>query len=176
MSDTTIDLSTDGSPQTTRPALTLSQAAESCQTSRSTIRRKLDAKEFPNAYRDGGDDGPWMVPVTDLIAAGLKPNAPRAEPEQVGQSEASAPIQGQPEEIARLERELFEERARRKAAEEIAAERQRSLDDLRMALRMLGPGEQSEQGSGLPQTQGHDTPTEQGSSAPRRKWWQRATV
>lgn len=153
----------------TRPALTLSDAATSCGTSRSTIRRKLDAKEFPNAYREG-DDGPWMVPVTDLLAAGLKVNAP-TKPEADATEETTAA----PDDVARLERELIEERARRRAAEEIAAERQRALEDLRLALRMLGPGEQSEQGSGLPQTQGHDTPTEQGSAPPRRKWWQRPT-
>ena len=174
MSDTTIDLSTNGShTATTRPALTLSQAASACNTSRSTIRRKLDGKEFPNAYRDAGDDGPWMVPVTDLIAAGLKPNASRPEPEQSGQTEQSS---AQPDEVARLERELFQERERRRAAEEIAAERQRALEDLRLALRMLGPGEQVEQSNGHPMPQVHDTPSEQGSAATRRRWWQRATV
>ena len=65
-----------------RPAYTLSEAADACGVSRATIRRRLDAKAFPNAYKDA--EGTWLVPIADLGAAGLTPNrsAPVAEPSQ----------------------------------------------------------------------------------------------
>ena len=53
-----------------RPSLTLSEAAEACGVSRSTIRRKHEAGEFPNAYKAGpigdqiGNVGEILIPVS----------------------------------------------------------------------------------------------------------------
>ena len=49
-------------------ALTLTEAAETCGVSRSTIKRRLP--EFANADQDAS--GSWRVPVSDLLGAGLK--------------------------------------------------------------------------------------------------------
>lgn len=55
-------------------ALTMSEAAEQCVVSRSTIRRRQEAGDFPNAYKDG--EGAWRIPIRDLQLAGLKPGKP----------------------------------------------------------------------------------------------------
>ena len=59
----------------TTAAYTLTDAARVTGRSRITIRRYLDAERFPNAFRtDEGNGGavPWMIPDTDLLAAGLE--------------------------------------------------------------------------------------------------------
>jgi hypothetical protein len=48
--------------------LTLTEAAEACGVSRSTIKRRLS--DFEHAHQDGS--GSWRVPVSDLLGAGLK--------------------------------------------------------------------------------------------------------
>ena len=48
--------------------LTLSEAAQRCGVSRSTVRRALDRGELPGAVQD--DRGVWRVPVSALTAAG----------------------------------------------------------------------------------------------------------
>ena len=58
-------------------ALTVRDAAAACRLSPRTLRRKLTAGAFPNAYKTGPDDdereGIWMIPPGDLEAAGLSP-------------------------------------------------------------------------------------------------------
>ena len=49
--------------------VTLSEAAQRCGVSRSTVRRALDRGELPGAVQDGR--GVWRVPVGALTAAGL---------------------------------------------------------------------------------------------------------
>jgi len=75
-------------------AVTVRDAAAACRLSPRTLRRKLTAGEFPNAYKTGPSDvereGIWMIPVADLEDAGLQPtlvhptlkNAVRAQPPQ----------------------------------------------------------------------------------------------
>ena len=48
--------------------VTLSEAAQRCGVSRSTVRRALDRGELPGAVQD--DRGVWRVPVCALAAAG----------------------------------------------------------------------------------------------------------
>ena len=59
------------------PALTVRDAAVACRLSPRTLRRKLTAGSFPNAYKTGSRDpereGIWMIPVADLEAAELHP-------------------------------------------------------------------------------------------------------
>src|SRR5690625_1603365 len=54
------------------PALTLVDAAEACEVSKSRIRRLRKAGRFPNAWKDDQHD--WLVPVKDLQAVGLLPS------------------------------------------------------------------------------------------------------
>src|ERR1700690_3420118 len=63
--------------QPAAPALTVRDAAAACRLSPRTLRRKLTAGSFPNAYKTGPRDaereGIWMIPVADLEAAELHP-------------------------------------------------------------------------------------------------------
>jgi len=58
-------------------ALTVRDAAAACRLSPRTIRRRLTAGDFPNAYKTGPDEaereGIWMIPPADLEQAGLQP-------------------------------------------------------------------------------------------------------
>lgn len=119
-----------------RPVWTLSEAAERCQVSRSTVRRYREQGRFPNAVKDSKKG--WMVPLTDLLGAGLDPATPPAQEEptpllsEQAQSESEHAL-----ELAQLRAALDVERAQRQAAEQIAAERQDHIDDLRASLRMI---------------------------------------
>lgn len=135
----------------TRPVFTLREAAKRCGVSFSTIRRRREDGAFPNAYKT--PDGQWVVPVEDLLAAGLKPTAEPAQDQprpgmltQQAQHAAYVPISADQERIEQLERDLARaraqievEQAHRAAAEQIAAERARSLEDLRTTIRLLEP-------------------------------------
>jgi hypothetical protein len=58
--------------------LTIKQAVTETQSSESTIKRRLLGGAFPHAGQD--TDGRWLIPVTDLVAAGLRPGK-RAKPD-----------------------------------------------------------------------------------------------
>lgn len=49
--------------------LTMAQAAQLCDVNKSTIVRRRQRGDFPQAQKK--DDGTWVIPVADLIAAGL---------------------------------------------------------------------------------------------------------
>src|SRR5688572_3140622 len=55
-----------------RLALSISEAAQGCGVRRRTIRRRHQAGEFEDAYKD--PDGTWRIPVNGLVASGLRPN------------------------------------------------------------------------------------------------------
>lgn len=130
--------------------MTLTEAAAATGMHRATIRRRFDAGDFPNARRADGkhgpETGPWLVPVADLLAAGLTLHAPAAgdpgpsEPADVG-------------ELAELRAELAAERERRIRAEADAAvwraraeERERTIDVATVALRALPPAPEKKKG------------------------------
>jgi hypothetical protein len=58
-------------------ALPVREAAAACRLSPRTIRRKLNAGAFPNAFRAASAGAPghsvWRIPVADLERAGLHP-------------------------------------------------------------------------------------------------------
>jgi hypothetical protein len=126
-----------------RPELTVTEAAKAAGVDRRTIRRRLDAGDFPNARRDDGkqgpDTGPWLLPVEDLLGAGLTLHAP-TEPDEL--TPADTP---DPSEVEALRAEVVELRTRAQVAEAVAAERDRVIaakdDDLRSlrAVLMAGP-------------------------------------
>ena len=114
----------------------LSEAAQQCQVSRSTIRRYREQGKFPNAVKEGNT---WMVPVTDLIAADLNPGQP-SPPDEQPSNPAQGSSDGQlkhAQELAELRAQLSVEQAHRQAAEQVAAERERAVDDMRRAMRMI---------------------------------------
>ncbi|MGO9875584.1 MAG: helix-turn-helix transcriptional regulator [Acidimicrobiia bacterium] len=124
-------------------ALTIREAAAACGISPRTIRRKLNAEAFPNAFklrpRIGETEGVWKIPIADLETAGLAPTllhptitngaSPAPEPQSDGPTVL---------ELVRSDRfgRLRAELAEAVAAAEIAllraeAERWRSLADER---------------------------------------------
>lgn len=123
-----------------RPVFTLSEAADLVSISRSTLRRKLDQGNFPDAYRD--PKGVWKVPLTNLLAAGFRPvqGAVQDLSTDIGQ-----PVHdiGQSEQVdlknrvIELENALSIERAHRTAAEQVAAAEQHRAQTAEMALRMI---------------------------------------
>jgi len=130
---------------------TLREAAEACGVSRDTIKRRNAAGRFPGAQRD--DAGAWLVPLADLLADGLHPNAPvqgEAPPQ------GAAPPPADAEQVARmveLEAQVRELRAR-------LDERERALQLAEMALRALPAGAAA-------------PPEPQGGAPGRRSWWRR---
>jgi hypothetical protein len=127
-------------------ALTIREAAAACGLSPRTIRRKLNAEAFPNAFklrpRAGETEGVWKIPLGDLETAGLAPtllhptiaNGTNSDqPEPVSHSDGPTVL-----ELVRSDRfgRLRAELAEAVAAAEIAllraeAERWRSLADER---------------------------------------------
>ncbi len=114
-----------------RPRLTITEAARAAGKHRNSIRRRLDAGQFPNAHKN--PSGVVEIPVGDLLASGLVLNRPAP----------SAPDVQPPEtpEVDTLRERLREAEHRAELAEALAGERERALDDLRVALRALGPGD-----------------------------------
>jgi transposase len=126
-------------PQT----LTIAEAAQLCGRSTSTIRRYLHAGRFPGAQQAPspipGQPGHWRIPTADLLAAGLA----RQQPPPRGHAAQHQPP-GDPagawadrDRVQALEHALEVERARRQAAEALAAERARTILTLEIALRTV---------------------------------------
>ena len=126
-----------------RPSLTIAEAARLGGVSVSTIRRYLAAGRFPTAQQQSGtvpgQRGTWRIPTQDLLAAGLRPRQART-PDQDGNDEPSSrrtadePVNDR---VRELEHALELERTRRQAAEDLAAERARSIQALESALAAL---------------------------------------
>lgn len=57
-----------------RFAVGRAEAAELCQVSVDTIRRRLREGSFPHAWRSGTDQH-WSIPLQDLVDAGMLPPA-----------------------------------------------------------------------------------------------------
>lgn len=166
------------SEQPTSPHLfTLSQAAAACGVSRSRIRRMLDAGAFPNAVQEatpgkGTSAQVWHVPVPDLLAAGLVPNRETNRPadRSGGEGDLSEQVPGQA--LTDLQHALDLERERRKAAEAVAAERERTIQGLEQALRLL-EASNPPAAPAAPQEapQGQDAKDQE--QEPPASWWER---
>ena len=154
-----------------RPSLTLSEAAEACGVSRSTIRRKHEAGEFPNAYKAGPDNA-WRIPVTDLLGAGLKPGRP-SPPDAVSEPDErtrAATVTLPKAELDALREQLHNERTRALVAEARLSERAETVDALKEALsearqRAIEAAPAAHQ----PAVQVIDV--RQSPEAPGRRWW-----
>jgi Helix-turn-helix domain len=121
------------------PSLTIAEAARLCGVSISTIRRHLAAGRFPTAHQQpspiSGQRGLWRIPTQDLLAAGLRPG----QAHRPAQELKNEPWSGQPgaDRVRELEHALELERSRRRAAEDLAAERAHTIETLERALAAL---------------------------------------
>lgn len=126
-----------------RPTFTLTEAATLVSTSRSTLRRRLDQGDFPDAYRD--PKGVWKIPLTNLLATGLHPvqGAVQDLSTDIAQPVHDTAPPDQVElknRVIELENALSIERAHRTAAEQVAAAERHRAQTAEMALRMLEQG------------------------------------
>jgi hypothetical protein len=114
-----------------------------CGVSASTIRRHLAAGRFPTAHQQPspipGQRGLWRIPTQDLLAAGLRPRQAH-RPDQGQQNRPSSGRtagQSVDDRVRALEHALELERTRRRAAEDLAAERAHTIQTLERALAVL---------------------------------------
>ena len=143
-------------------ALIVREAAAACRLSPRTIRRKLNAGAFPNAYKSPSGDDPtrtmWKIPVSDLEQAGLAPTLVHpafSKPAPTAESDASAPTVLElvrSDRFGRLRSELAEAvaaaelallRAEAERWRVIAEERAQALDRADLALKALSNAMQS---------------------------------
>jgi Helix-turn-helix domain len=127
----------------TEPSLTIAEASRTCGVSVSTIRRYLAAGRFPAAHQQPspipGQRGLWRIPPQDLLAAGLRPRQARTPDPEQEDDRPSRRTAGQPDDdrVRELEHALELERTRRRAAEDLAAERAQMIQTLESALAAL---------------------------------------
>ncbi len=127
----------------TRPSLTIAEAARMCRVSVSTIRRYLAAGRFPTAQQQPsprpGQRGLWRIPTQDLLAAGLRPGQAHIADQEQKTEPSRHRTAGQPadDRVRELEHALELEVTRRRAAEDLAAERAHTIQTLESALRAL---------------------------------------
>ncbi|WP_406016356.1 helix-turn-helix domain-containing protein [Streptomyces sp. NBC_00984] len=135
---------------TTRPMLTQREAATACGVSRTTIRRRREDGDLPGAVQDPKRE--WLIPIDDLLAAGLRLHAPappdapttQAGPtEDDGQEHDDVMLRA---ELARVRQELAAERHGRQLAEteawhlrEVLTARTEHLADLQRTVHTLLP-------------------------------------
>jgi hypothetical protein len=116
--------------------LTVTRAAKAAGVDRRTIRRRLDGGEFPHARRDAGsqgpESGPWLIPVGDLVGAGLTVHDPTGVDEAADLESARAQVDA-------LRAALADTVRRAEVAEARAAERERVIAAQELALRALAP-------------------------------------
>ncbi|WP_130799766.1 helix-turn-helix transcriptional regulator [Streptomyces otsuchiensis] len=157
----------------TRPELTQREAAAACGVSVSTIRRRRTDGAFPGAHQDEARG--WLIPVPDLLAAGLRLNAPAGP-------DPAAPPAG--EDAAALRERLAEAERGRERAEveaahlrELVAAQREHLADSRRALLALTAGPTArvpEQADGQevaePTPAGAESAPAPAEESPRRRW------
>jgi Helix-turn-helix domain len=125
------------------PSLTIAEAARLCGVSTSTIRRYLAAGRFPTAHQQpspsSGRRGPWRIPTQDLLGAGLRPGRAHLPDQAQKNQPSNGRTAGQPDDdrVRQLEHALELERTRRRAAEDLAAERAHTIQTLERALAAL---------------------------------------
>ncbi|MDQ1510439.1 MAG: hypothetical protein QOG50_2283 [Actinomycetota bacterium] len=146
-------------------ALIVREAAAACRLSPRTIRRKLHAGAFPNAFKSLVADDPartvWKIPVSDLEQAGLEPTLRHpafSQAELAGEPEGSSPTVLElvrSDRFGRLRAELAEAvaaaelallRAEAERWRVIAEERAQALDRADLALKAVTSALQSEGG------------------------------
>ena len=118
--------------------VTVEQAASLIGKSSKTVRRYLptagnraaEAVRLPNARQDGNEaNAPWLIPVADLVAAGLLADAPMA----LGAPDAQRAVgrQRDDRDLTRLREQVAAYKASESAKDVLLAERGRELERLR---------------------------------------------
>lgn len=130
-------MSNDAAVNRSRPWLTLAEAVQATGVSHSTMKRRLRADAFPDATQDS--NGAWIIPVDNLLAAGLRVNAPTGTAATSSPEPTAAP-DPRDARIAELEAQLAAARQAAQMAQELAAERLDRVGDIRLALRALEAG------------------------------------
>ncbi len=153
--------------QDDRLMLTVTEAAQAAGVDRRTIRRRLDSGDFPHARREPGREGPgtgpWLIPVDDLLGAGLVlGKLGSGEVVDEGNERSAA------EDV--LRRALADALRRAEVAEARAAERERVIEAQELALRTLMAGATIDEGGGTDPERGERDvrPTSGASVAPAR--------
>jgi hypothetical protein len=114
-----------------RPEWGISRAAAEVGVSRDTIKRHLKDGKFPNAFQN--DRKVWMIPLTDLLAAGFTPSMHKGtDPVQT----ESAPEES-PSRVMQLEHEIELLRVQLEAEKTLREAVERNSADLRQSLRMI---------------------------------------
>ena len=131
---------------TMRPALGIKEAAKACRVHEDTMRRAYRRGAFPNATKAAG--GAVSIPITDLLAAGYKPNAPTpgqavtppTEDTKTTESQAGQEI----EKAATLRATIATLEAAKRSLEsqvaELKAEKAQLLDLMGLQLKALAAG------------------------------------
>lgn len=136
--------------------LSVRAAAAQFDVSRPTLTKWLKSGKISGERQSPEDGGGWLIDSAELIRAGVKARSEgKAQPVNLpGNAEADLtgfdrglPVNAESE-LKALQAELELERARRVAAEAIAEERGRHIDDLRRLL-----------------------PPPDASPAERKRWW-----
>jgi hypothetical protein len=103
--------------------LTITEVAKATGVDRRTIQRRLAQGDFPNAHRSGTGRqaaGPWFIPVTDLLAAGVTLHPPH-------DGEAGGD-KTEPSDMAILRAEVASLRVRLAKAEAVVAGQDRAIE------------------------------------------------
>jgi len=122
-----VDLREEG----TGAALTIADAARAAGTDRHSIRRKLHAGQFPNAFKD--TQGFWRIYESDLLAADVPVDEAVIEEIVEAEIEPTAPAAGDNE---ALRLEIVELRHRVATAEALLAAERRLSEELARALQV----------------------------------------
>lgn len=154
--------------------LSLNEAADHVNVSRSTLQRRLHAGVIEGAERT--DDGTWSIPTDGLLAAGLLGEKPANEPEPALETATPGPGEMSADELrkallasehARELDQLRGELAAVRAERDQLAER---VTDLREAFAMA-----QRQLTAVPPMPPPEARTPaQVMPEPRRRWWQRS--
>ena len=133
-------------PAAAEPVLfTKNQAAALACVDPKTIQRSLPTPEnaaagrvrLPNAFRDGdGPNAPWLIPGSDLVAAGLCAAAALAG-HGAGTAEQAFDRQRDARELGRLREENAAFRASDQVKTALLEDRERELDRLRKEITKL---------------------------------------
>jgi hypothetical protein len=133
--------------------LSVRAAAAQFDVSRPTLTKWLKSGKISGERQSPEDGGGWLIDTAELIRAGVKARSgDKAQPVNLpadAEGNLTAFDRGLPvnaeSELKALQAELEIERARREAAEAIAEERGRHIEDLR---RLLPPPDASAQRKG----------------------------
>ena len=63
--------------------LTIKEAAELCGRHHDTIKRRVERRDFPNAFQGQDRNRSWLIPMPDLVEVGLFHQPPQNKPESI---------------------------------------------------------------------------------------------